>query len=195
MPRLEITGLPPGHRPSPPPASALSFAIEPMAAHHLAAVATIYRNQIEDGLGSDEHPLPGLDEMARRHEARLEAGLPDLVAVDAARLVLGFTWASPFRFKSHYRWTVEDSIHVHRRARRYGVGRALLAALVEACALRGYRQMIAVVGDARNIASIRLHERLGFRACAYFPSIGRKAGRWLDTVMLQRDLGASHPRH
>jgi phosphinothricin acetyltransferase len=129
--------------------------------------------------------------MARRL-AELEAqGLPAFVALDERRLVRGFTWASPFRFRAHYRYTVEDSIHIHPSARRQGVGEALLRRLVEACADRGYRQMIAVVGDSRNRASIALHEKLGFQPCAYFPSIGhRRPGEWCDTVMLQRALGA-----
>ena len=157
---------------------------------HVPAITTIYRTQIEDGLGSHEDPLPDAAEMARRLAELQAQGLPAFVALDERRVVRGFTWATPFRFRAHYRHTVEDSIHIHPSARRQGVGEALLRRLVESCAERGYRQMIAVVGDSRNRASIALHEKLGFQPCGYFPAIGRRPGEWCDTVMLQRALGA-----
>jgi L-amino acid N-acyltransferase YncA len=157
---------------------------------HIPAITTIYRTQIEDGLGSYEDPLPDAAEMARRLAELQAQGLPAFVALDERRVVRGFTWATPFRFRAHYRHTVEDSIHIHPSARRQGVGEALLRRLIDACAERGYRQMIAVVGDSRNRASIALHEKLGFQPAGYFPAIGRRPGEWCDTVMLQRALGA-----
>ena len=157
---------------------------------HIPAITTIYRTQIEDGLGSHEDPLPDAAEMARRLAELQAQGLPAFVALDERRVVRGFTWATPFRFRAHYRHTVEDSIHIHPSARRQGVGEALLRRLIDACAERGYRQMIAVVGDSRNRASIALHEKLGFQPAGYFPAIGRRPGEWCDTVMLQRALGA-----
>ncbi len=132
--------------------------------------------------------------MARRLAELQALGLPAFVALDSRRQVRGFTWATPFRSRAHYRHTVEDSIHVHPSARRQGVGEALLRRLLDACAERGHRQMIAVVGDARNRASIALHEKLGFQPCAYLPGAGARAdGESCDVVMLQRALGAEGP--
>ena len=152
-------------------------------------MAAIYRDQIEDGLGSYEDPLPDAAAMGRRLAALTAAGLPAFVAVDDEDGgVVGFTWASPFRERAHYRLTVEDSIHVHRRARRHGVGEALLRRLIAACARRGCRQMVAVVGDARNRASVALHEKLGFVPCGCFRGVGQRPGETCDVVMLQREL-------
>lgn len=183
-------------QPSPaaaPSASAVplaAFTLAPASEAHAPAMAAIYRAQIEDGLGSHEDPLPDAAEMARRLAEVRAHDLPALVALDGDGEVVGYAWAAPFRAKAHYRHTVEDSVHVDRRARCAGVATALLRRLLRECAERGCRQMVAVVGDARNRASIRLHERLGFRACGYFPSAGRRPGEWCDVVMLQRALGA-----
>ena len=157
-------------------------------------MAAIYREQATAGLGSFEDPLPDAAELGRRLEAVAEAGLPAYVAVDGDGRVLGFCWARPFRAIAAYRATVEDSIHVACDARRHGVGRTLLEALITACIQLDCRQMIAVVGDARNLASIRLHESLGFKAVGYLPSAGHKPSGPVDVVLLQRSLAPEHWR-
>lgn len=173
------------------PAERVAHTLVAATRHHVPAITAIYRAQIESGLGSHEDPLPDATEMARRLAELTAQGLPAFVALDARRRVRGFTWATPFRMRAHYRHTVEDSIHVHPEARRLGVGEALLRRLIAACADRGLRQMVAVVGDARNRASIRLHEKQGFQACGYFPGAGARAdGEPCDVVMLQRALEA-----
>ena len=176
-----------------PARTALAFTLAPATAAHIPAITTIYRSQIEGGLGSYEDPLPDAAEMARRLTDLQSQGLPALVALDARRHVVGFTWATPFRTKAHYRYTVEDSIHVHPDARRSGIATALLKRLVQDCTRRGYRQMIAVIGDSRNRASLALHERQGFQPCGYFRSVGHRPGEWCDAVMLQRALGTVMP--
>ena len=143
-----------------------AYTLAAAAPRHVPAITAIYRAQIEDGLGSHEDPLPDAAEMARRLAELQAQGLPAFVALDERRVARGFAWATPFRFRAHYRHTVEDSIHIHPSARRQGVGESLLRRLAEYCADRAHRQMIAVVGDARNRASIRLHEKLGFQPCA-----------------------------
>jgi L-amino acid N-acyltransferase YncA len=166
----------------------IEFILDHAAAGHLEAMARIYREQVEDGLGSFEDPIPDQVEMARRLAAVRAEGLPAHVAVDGQGEVLGFCWARPFRPLAAYRGTVEDSIHVARAARRRGVGQALLTAVIEACTSLGYRQMIAVVGDARNLASIRLHQGLGFSLVGMLPGAGAKLDGPVDVVLLQRVL-------
>ncbi|MFL5337194.1 MAG: GNAT family N-acetyltransferase [Geminicoccaceae bacterium] len=171
----------------------LDFTVEPARALHLPEMAAIYREQVAAGLGSFEDPLPDAAELGRRLAAVAEAGLPAYVAVDGDGRVLGFCWARPFRAIAAYRATVEDSIHVASDARRHGVGRMLLEALIAACIQLDCRQMIAVVGDARNLASIRLHESLGFKAVGYLPNAGHKPGGAVDVVLLQRSLEVGCP--
>jgi phosphinothricin acetyltransferase len=118
----------------------------------------------------------------------LAKGLPYIVAADADA-VLGYAYAGTYRPRAAYAHTVENSVYLRPDAVGQGIGRRLLAALIEACEARGLRQMIAVVGDSANAASIRLHERLGFRRVGVLTHVGYKHGRWLDSVLLQRTLG------
>lgn len=175
------------------PSRRLDFAVAAAVEDHLPEMAAIYCEQIAAGLGSFESPLPDAAELGRRLAAVRAAGLPAFVALDAGGRVLGFCWARPFRPLAAYSSTVEDSIHVASDARRHGVARALLEALIEACGRQGCRQMIAVVGDARNRASIRLHESLGFKPVGFLPSAGTKPSGEVDVVLLQRPL-PSQPR-
>lgn len=169
----------------------LDFTLQPAGDAHLEAMAAIYRQQLEDGLGTFEDPVPDAAELGRRLAAVRAEGLPAIVAVDAVGQVLGYCWARPFRPLAAYRGTVEDSIHVAREARRRGVGQALLAELIDACIGLGYRQMLAVVGDARNHASISLHQSAGFAVVGVLPGAGAKPDGAVDVVMLQRSLDAS----
>jgi L-amino acid N-acyltransferase YncA len=102
---------------------------------------------------------------------------------------LGYAYAGPYRARPAYRWTVEDSIYVAPKAHRRGIGRGLLERLIEDCAARDFRQMIAVIGDSHNAPSIELHRVAGFRPVGTFESVGFKFGRWLDSVLMQRPLG------
>jgi phosphinothricin acetyltransferase len=156
----------------------------------LPAIAAIYAHHVTHGFGSFEEVPPEPAELARRRREILEKGLPYLVASDAAGGILGYAYASPYRTRSAYRFTVEDSIYVAPQAARRGIGRRLLQALIERCTNAGYRQMIAVIGDSGNDGSIGLHQSLGFARTALLPTIGFKRGRWVDCVMMQRPLGA-----
>jgi phosphinothricin acetyltransferase len=168
-----------------PPALALREADE----HDLPAAQAIYAHHVATGLGSFEEAPPGLSEMTRRFHAIRELDLPYLVA-EMAGAVCGFAYVAPYRPRSAYRHTVENSIYVAPERQRSGIAAALLDALIERCTEAGYRQMVAVIGDSGNQASIALHERLGFRMVGTLDTVGRKHGRWVDTVIMQRALGA-----
>ncbi|HWA79980.1 MAG TPA: GNAT family N-acetyltransferase [Acetobacteraceae bacterium] len=154
----------------------------------IAAITAIYGFHVLTGTASFETEAPDVAEMARRRTELVGRGYPYLVAEDGAG-VAGYAYAGPYRARPAYRETVENSIYLRRDAVGRGLGRRLLGALIEACVERGFRQMVAVVGDSGNHASIRLHERAGFRMVGVLRSVGYKHGRWLDTVLLQRALG------
>ncbi len=152
------------------------------------AVHAIYAHHVLTGLASFEEVPPDAGEMLRRRAEVVARGLPHLVA-EAQGEVLGFAYAGLYRPRSAYRFSVEDSIYVDAGATGRGVGRALLAALIEDCTAQGYRQMLAIIGDSGNAASIAVHRRAGFYHVGVFPASGFKFGRWVDTVMMQRALG------
>lgn len=154
----------------------------------IAAILAIYQPAVRNGLASWEYDPPDQTEMRRRYEAIVGAGYPYLVAELGGRVV-GYSYASAYRSRPGYRFTCENSVYVATDVQRSGAGRALLAALIDQCAAKGYRQMIAVIGDSANAPSIGLHRALGFTFCGILHSIGWKHGRWLDSVYMQRALG------
>ena len=159
-----------------------------IAADH-AALAALYGVHVRKGFGSFEETPPHAATFGGRIEAIQALGLPWLVALDSADRVLGYAYASAFRPRSGYRYTVEDSVYVDPDHQGQGVGRRLLAALIERCEALGLRQMTAVIGDSGNTASIALHRVCGFEIAGLFRSVGFKHGRWVDIVMMQRPLG------
>ncbi|PPU29688.1 GNAT family N-acetyltransferase [Xanthomonas arboricola] len=154
----------------------------------IPAITAIYAEQIA-GVNSYEYSAPSRDEMGARVRAGVDAGYPYLVA-ERDGAVVGYAYVGAYRARAGYRWTVENSIYLASGAQGHGIGKALLGELIARCQQRGYRQMIAVIGDADNLASRRLHERFGFRTVGVFTGIGRKHGRWLDGVQMQRALGS-----
>jgi L-amino acid N-acyltransferase YncA len=155
----------------------------------MAVVRRIYAHYVLNGLGSFEEKPPSVAELKRRRRRVIELGLPYLVCeIDGA--VIGYAYAMLYRERSAYRYTLEDSVYVDEEKKRNGVGHALLSAVIARCEAGGWRQIIAVIGDSGNAASIRLHESLGFRPVGTLRSVGFKLGRWIDSVLMQRDLGA-----
>jgi L-amino acid N-acyltransferase YncA len=155
----------------------------------LPAITAIYGHHVRHGLASFETEPPALAEMTQRFASITGGGYPYLVAVQEGT-VLGYAYASPYRTRPAYRFTVEDSIYVAPAAVGRGIGRALLARLVAECEQRGYRQMLAVIGDSANTASIAVHRACGFTQKAVLDAVGFKFGRWVDSVLMQRALGA-----
>lgn len=154
----------------------------------LAAIAAIYAHHVLHGLATFEIEPPDATEMGRRRAHVLALGLPYLVA-ELDGQVAGYAYAAPFRERPAYRYTLEDSIYIGRDFVGRGAGRALLEALIAACARAGYRQLVAVIGDSANQASIGVHAACGFRHAGLLPGVGFKFGRWVDSVFMQRDLG------
>ncbi|WP_096702177.1 GNAT family N-acetyltransferase [Magnetospirillum sp. 15-1] len=170
------------------PSTPLSVEIRDATDDDMAAIQSIYSFYVSRSAASFEEEVPSVDEMKARRAAIAARGLPYLVAVEEGE-VLGYTYAGPFRQRSAYRYTVEDSIYVAPFVARRGIGRALLAALIERCTELGYRQMIAVIGDSANQGSIGVHRSLGFGQEGVLRGVGLKFGRWVDVVIMHRTLG------
>jgi L-amino acid N-acyltransferase YncA len=164
------------------------FSIRDSDNRDVAAIAGIYGYHVLHGVASFEDEPPGAEEIAGRRNHILARGLPYLVAERAGR-VLGYCYASPYRTRSAYRFSVEDSIYIDQAELGRGIGRALLSAVVDGCTALGYRQMVAVIGGGEQWPSIRLHQRLGFIEVGRLRGVGLKFGGWVDTVLMQRALG------
>jgi L-amino acid N-acyltransferase YncA len=167
----------------------MTLAIRPAKNADIPAITAIYAHAVTHGTASFELEPPDEAEMARRMADILSKDYPYIVA-EAGGVLGGYAYSGPYRARPAYRHTVENSVYVAHTLHRRGVGRALLAALIEATAARGFRQMIAVIGDStEQAASIGLHAALGFRHVGILQDVGFKHGRWLDSVLMQRALG------
>jgi phosphinothricin acetyltransferase len=169
----------------------MKFTVRPSRDEDIAAIAAIYRHHVLHGVASFEEIPPDEDEVARRRRDILALGLPYLVAEDW-RGVVGYCYASRYRTRSAYRFTLEDSIYIDAAQTGRGIGRALLSRLVDCCTELGYRQMVAVIGGSDQWPSIRLHEALGFTRTGLLPAVGFKFGAWVDSVLMQRALGSGN---
>jgi len=152
------------------------------------AVLAIYMHHVLHGLATFEETPPSLDEMRARRAAVLAAVLPYLVAESEGRVV-GYAYATAYRPRPAYRFSIEDSVYVADGLAGKGIGSALLGELIARCEKGPWRQMLAVIGNSGNEGSIALHRRMGFAHAGTFTSVGFKLGRWVDTVLMQRPLG------
>ena len=162
--------------------------IRPATEADLAFITEIYAHAVRYGTATFELIPPDRSEMTRRFRVLADGGFPYFVAARDGRVV-GYAYAGAYRPRPAYRFTVENSIYLDPAIHRRGVGLVLLRRLIEECETRGYRQMIAVIGDSANGGSIGLHTRCGFEMIGTHPDVGLKFGRWLDTVMMQLPLG------
>ena len=176
-----------------------NLVIRPARLLDIHAITQIYAHHVLHGTGTFEIEPPDEIEMTRRREDVLSRGLPFLVAstqaagndagIEPGERVIGYAYANVFRVRPAYRYCVEDSVYVAENIRGRGVGRDLLAKLLSACEAAGSRQVVAVIGDSRNTSSIALHRSLGFDDAGVLRAAGWKHGRWLDAVLMQRQLG------
>jgi phosphinothricin acetyltransferase len=162
--------------------------IRPATSADLPAITAIYREAVLHGTATFELTPPSLEEMTHRFGSLTGGGFPYLAAELDGELA-GYAYAGPYRPRPAYRFTVENSVYLAPAVHRRGIGGLLLRRLIEASETRGYRQMIAVIGDSENAGSIGLHRSAGFEMIGTHPAVGFKFGRWLDTVMMQRALG------
>lgn len=167
----------------------MSLRIRPATPTDIPAITVIYAHAVRHGTASFEIEPPDEAEMTRRQTTLLAGGFPYIVAENDSGIA-GYAYAGPYRTRPAYRWSVEDSVYVNPNAHRRGVGRALLERLIAESEQRGFRQMIAVIGDSAQTSSIELHRVLGFRLIGAIENVGYKFDRWLDTVLMQRHLGS-----
>ena len=165
-----------------------SLLIRPSTPADIPAITAIYAWNVRHGTGTFEIDPPDQTEMARRRDDVLAKGLPWLVAERAGN-ILGYAYANQFRPRPAYRFCLEDSIYLASEARGQGIGRLLLAELLAQSEARGARQMLAVIGDSANAASIGVHRALGFAPAGTLRAAGWKFDRWLDVVIMQKALG------
>jgi phosphinothricin acetyltransferase len=154
----------------------------------MAAVTEIYAHHVLNGLATFEEVPPSLAEMSRRRAVILDLNLPYLVAEIEGRVV-GYSYATSYRPRPAYRYTVENSIYIAPGLQRRGIGSALLDTLIARCSAGPWRQMLAVIGDSDNAGSLAVHRRAGFQPVGTLSCVGFKFGRWVDTVLMQRPLG------
>lgn len=157
----------------------------------IADIQQLYAQEVREGVATYEYDVPDQAEMARRFQELRQKGFPFLIAELDGQFA-GYAYASSYRTRIGYRWTVEDTVYVVPDVQGRGIGRALLSRLMEDCTALGFRQMVAVIGEPGNGASVALHEKLGFKTIGIFTGLGRKHGRWLDTVQMQCALGSGN---
>lgn len=162
--------------------------VSPASLDDAPAIAAIYGHYVKEGTATFETEPPSLEEMDARMRLVLDGGYPWLVARDEAGEVLGYAYASRFHPREGYRYACEVSIYVRHDSHGQGLGTALIAALIEQCEARGFRQAIAVIAGTEP-ASVVLHARAGFRPCGTLQKAGRKHGQWIDVFFMQRELG------
>ena len=165
-----------------------SLEIRPTIAADLPVITEIYEHAVRHGTATFELIPPDLAEMTRRFDALMDGGFPYFAAILEGRVV-GYAYAGAYRPRPAYRFTVENSVYLQPAIHRQGIGLQLLRRLIVESETRGYRQMIAVIGDSANAGSIGVHIRTGFQMIGTHPNVGFKFGRWLDTVMMQLALG------
>ena len=167
-----------------------AFRIREAVEADVREITAIYADEVKHGIATFEEMVPTADDMAARLAHIKCHALPYLVA-ERAGTVLGYAYAGQFHARAAYRYTLEDTVYIHEDARRQGVGKALLEALLARSEAIGARQMIALISYTPDSGSIALHTQQGFRPIGILKAVGYKFGRWLDVAYMQRQIGAA----
>jgi L-amino acid N-acyltransferase YncA len=162
--------------------------VRPATPQDIPAIQTLYAHHVAHGLASFEEEAPSAQELRRRYEDVTRQALPYLAA-ELGNEIAGYGYCTLYRTRSAYRYALEDSVYVRRDMAGRGIGKAILAELITRCEALGYRQIIAIIGDSANAASIGLHASQGFLRVGTLRSVGFKLGRWVDSAIMQRPLG------
>ena len=160
----------------------------PASLADVAAMADIYNYYVQNGTSTFEERAFSVAGYENRLSQLLERQVPVFIAKNTERDVLGFAYASTFNPCSAYRFTSEDSVYVHHRHTRKGIGNKLLSALIPACREKDFKQMMAVIGDSGNAGSVHLNKAVGFSENGIAREVGYKFESWLDVVYMQRAL-------
>ncbi len=180
--------VPPGTQAAPGAEPEVPALIRDARPEDIPQIQQIYAFHVLSSTATFEEVPPTEEEMRERMEKVWSLGLPWLVAEKEGR-VLGYCYASAYRPRPAYRYTIENSIYLADGESGKGIGQQLLAALLERCEQGPWRQMIAVIGGTQNQSSISLHRKLGFNHVGTQPGTGYKFGQWIDVVFMQRALG------
>lgn len=172
----------------------MPYSIRAVQNKDLKQITAIYAEQVKLGTASFETEAPTIDIMGARMELLCTKNLPYFVLEEAGD-VFGYAYAGPYRERAAYNWTLEDSIYLHEKARGKGYGKILLNKLIEDATQKGFRQMMAVIGDSANMGSIAVHRLCGFEMVGTLKSVGWKHNQWLDTVYMQRSLGVGDTKN
>ena len=162
--------------------------VRPATPEDLPAIQAIYAHHVANGLGSFEEEAPSVQELRRRYDDVVRQSFPYLAA-ELGDQIAGYGYCNLYRARSAYRYALEDSVYVRHDMAGRGIGKAILAELIARCEALGCRQIIAVIGDSANAASIGLHVSQGFLKVGTLRSVGFKLGRWVDSIFMQRPLG------
>jgi len=163
------------------------FRVRPATAQDMSAVAQIYAWHVLHGIATFEETVPDQAQMLERFVQITTQGYPYIVAEKEGEII-GYAYASSFRPRIAYRYTVENAIYLRHDMGRMGAGSELLAELIRLCEAGPWRQMIAVIGNSANVGSIGVHRKAGFEMIGTLRATGFKHGQWVDTVLMQRAL-------
>jgi L-amino acid N-acyltransferase YncA len=167
----------------------MAVMIRPATRADMACICEIYAYYVENTVITYEEIVPDVDEMQQRFFDIQSHNMPYLVA-EIDGVITGYAYASVYRTRPAYRYCVEHSIYLNQDHQGHGVGSQLMEALINSCLPTGIRQMIAVIGDTTNHASVALHEKFGFTHVGILKDSGFKFNRWIDTIIMQRPIGA-----
>jgi len=180
--------LPPRLRPAPPPEPEFSFELRKATDRDVPHMLEIYNHYVANSTVTFDEDALTLKEMRHKFRDVERLGFPWIVAQSPTGMIFGYAYVTPWKAKAAYRYTVEDSIYLSPAATGKGIGKALMARMLDDAKAAGIKEVIAVIADKGADASIAMHEKFGFTKIGEMGKVGFKFGRWLGTVLMQKSL-------